>query len=177
MPTKVQKTQEISEPKKKSRVPIVFDIPCGRQKQDSTLSLTQQDLEEINEIKRKQTERKQRHESRVDSTYRRLVCTNLTLEEYKNEIGNIKKEIEVDVCNSTKVTLQKIRNDGNCVPCGIYQQEKCPLTSPHIQSRKNSSMRHHVCDLCQSLLGKNNQHEAANCEILKILDDEFQDWL
>ena len=144
---------------------------------DSTLALTQQDLEEINEIKKKQSERKQRHESRVDSTYRRLVCTNLNLEEYKCEIGNIKKEIQVDICKSTKVTLQKIRNGGNCVPCGIYQQEKCPLTSPHIQSRKNLSMRHHVCDLCQSLLGKNNKHEAANCQILEILDEELQDWL
>ena len=119
-------------------------------------------------------------ESRQSEAYRRLT-SNLSLDEYKTEIANFERELEKDLRKSKHIFMRKKTQTSyqSFIPCGYYQHEKCSYKNvyEHFQSRDNSRPRHHICVFCLNLRSENFQHEAANCEMFKILDDEFQDFV
>ena len=123
-----------------------------------------------------------RKESRQIEVRQRLtsrMTLNLDFGQYMNIINCIQDKYEAEIRKSSKLELMK-RNGSGLIPCRYYQQGNCKhgnVDDRHvliINSEKEFS--HHICIFCLNLLSQRCPHEAANCEIFKTLDDEFNDY-
>ena len=116
--------------------------------------------------------------SRQVEAYRRLT-SKLSFRCYINEIADLQKNLETDIQNSSVIVLQKrnLNNGSGLIPCGHYQQENCKYDmSEHYFSSVSSEVRHHFCVFCMNLRNQTRRHEAANCEMFKMLDSWFKDY-
>ena len=116
--------------------------------------------------------------SRQVEAYRRLT-SKLSFRCYINEIADLQKNLETDIQKSSVIVLQKrnLNNGSGLIPCGHYQQENCKYgKSEHYFSSVSSEVRHHFCVLCMNLRNQTRRHEAANCDMFKMLDIWFKDY-
>ena len=121
-----------------------------------------------------------RKESRQKEIHRKLT-PRMTLDfgQYMNIINCIQDKYEAEIQKSSKLELMK-RNGSGLIPCRYYQQENCKhgnVLDRHVLIINSEiEFSHHICIFCLNLLSQRCPHEAANCEIFKTLDHEFNDY-
>ena len=118
-----------------------------------------------------------RKESRQKEVHRKLT-SRMDFGQYINIINSIEDKYEAEIQKSSKLELMK-RNGSGLIPCRYYQQKNCKHGNVRDHDFfKNSEkyFSHHICIFCLNLLSQRCRHEAANCEIFKTLDHEFNDY-
>ena len=118
-----------------------------------------------------------RTESRQLEAHRRLTCKlSFKYKNYMKEIADLQNNLETDILNSSLIVLRKrnLNSSSGLIPCGHYQQENCKYDEPEHYFR--SELRHHFCVFCMNLRSQTRRHEAANCEMFKMLDSWFKDY-
>ena len=119
-----------------------------------------------------------RKESRQKEVHRRLT-SRMDFGQYMNIINCIQDKYVGDIQKSSKLELMK-RNGSGLIPCRYYQQGNCKhgnVPDRHVFFKNSEKeFSHHICIFCLNLLSQRCFHEAANCEIFKTLDDEFNDY-
>ena len=119
-----------------------------------------------------------------------MAAFNRSHQEYWKVKSKLIEELKQDLSQSN---ILKLNVNGQRAPldtCTHYQRKNCGMISPHniytkldprsthrkSENTKQDKLVYHICDFCYELLNEVNEHQAAECTILKRLDDEFKDY-